>query len=149
MIVKISKAVWAVSLLAAVGVLLFTYAGFPEEIIINENPAGQAQTISRNELFYAALILMTLINVTIFLVNRLISEALFRAWFYGVLITLNLFIVVALEFFNLFNSQERFDYERIGYIIYGSVILIVVWALVWPVGKLIATFLPKQEVIEG
>lgn len=149
MIVKISKAVWMVSLLAAAGVLLFTYAGFPDEITINESAAGVTQTISRNALFYAALVLLTLINVTIFLVNRLMSEPLFKAWFYGLLITLNLFIVVALEFFNLFNSRERFDYERIGFIIYGSVALIVAWALMWPAGKLIATFLTKREVAES
>jgi len=149
MIVKISKAVWAISLFAAVGVLLFTYAGFPDEIAISESTTGQAQTIGRNVLFYTALLLLTFVNVTIYLVNRLMTEPLFKAWYHGLLVTLNLFIVVALEFINLFNSAERYDYEGIGYIIYGSVILIVLWALVWPIGKLVSTFLPERKVIEG
>jgi hypothetical protein len=56
----------------------------------------------------------------------------FRTWFYGLIMTLNIFFIVALIYIAQYNSNERFDYERIAFIIYGSVGLIVLWACFWP-----------------
>lgn len=138
MIVKIFKAVWFFSLLAAVGVLLYAYASYPETIQLTEGEPGQAETISREALFYSSLIILALFNSLVFVVTRLMASSgpLFHAWFYGLIVFFNLFMIVALEFFNLFNSNERFDYASIGYIIYGSVALIVLWASLWPITRL-------------
>jgi hypothetical protein len=148
MILKIFKAVWFLSLLAAIAVLLYTYASFPETIQVSEAGAGQAQTISRNGLFYLSLAVLGILNALVFAVNRLMSSSdnLFQAWFYGLVVFFNLFMIVALEFFNLYNSQERFDYESIGYIIYGSVALIVLWASLWPIGRIIRSFSANQSI---
>lgn len=148
MAVKIFKAVWFFSLLAAVAILLYAYAGFPEVIQVREGAEGAGETLSRNELFYAALGLLAIFNVTVFVVNRFMADGdqFFQAWFYGLIICFNLFMVVALQFFNLYNSQEKFDYDSIGYIIYGSVSLIVVWATLYPVRAIIQRFVPKQHI---
>ena len=148
MTVKIFKAVWFLSLLASVAVLLISYASFPDTIRLSESTSEVAQTISRNSLFYAVLAILGLLNALVFVVNRLMAQSdhLFHAWFYGLVVFFNLFMIVALEFFNLYNSQERFDYESIGYIIYGSVALIILWASLWPVARLVKALGTDQSI---
>lgn len=148
MMVRIAKGVWFVSLLAAVGGLLYSYASFPEIIQLNNAPDGSTQTIQRSQLFYATLGMLALFNAMVFAVNRLMAQGddFFQAWFYGLVVFFNLFILVSLQFFNLFNSQEKFDYDRIGFIIYGSVSLIILWASLWPLTRLIQMIRPKQQV---
>ena len=68
----------------------------------------------------------------------------FRTWFYGFMVVLNIFFVMSLSFIALYNSNEKFDYGRIDFAIYGSVILIVVWALAWPVYSLYKKFAVKS-----
>lgn len=148
MIVKIFKAVWFLSLLATVAVLLYAYASFPDTIQLSEAGEGPVTTISRNGLFYSALAILAVFNSLVFVVGRLMPSAapLFHSWFYGLIVFFNLFMIVALEFFNLYNSQERFDYASIGYIIYGSVSLIVLWASLWPLAKVIAPRSANQSI---
>lgn len=148
MIVKIFKAVWFLSLLAVVAVLLYAYASYPDIIQLSEAEPGQAQTISRNGLFYSALATLGILNALVFAVNRFMSpkDQLFQAWFYGLIVFFNLFMIVALEFFNLYNSGERFDYASIGYIIYGSVALLVLWASLWPVARIVKSLGAHQSI---
>lgn len=148
MIVKIFKAVWFLSLLAVVAVLLYAYASYPDIIQLSEAEPGEAQTISRNGLFYSALAILGIFNALVFVVNRFMSprDQLFQAWFYGLIVFFNLFMIVALEFFNLYNSQERFDYASIGYIIYGSVALVVLWASLWPVARIVKSLGAHQSI---
>ncbi len=147
MIVRIFKAVWFFSLFATVVVLLYAYASFPESIQVS----GGGEAISRNGLFYAVLGLLGIFNVMVFAVNRLMAEddSFFKAWFYGLVVFFNLFILVSLQFFSLYNSQEKFNYDSIGYIIYGCVSLIVLWASLWPLNRLAQLFRPKQAVGES
>lgn len=144
--VRIAKGVWFVSLLAAVGGLLYSYASFPEIIQLNNAPDGSVQTMQRSQLFYATLGLLALFNAMVFVVNKLMAQGdqFFQSWFYGLVVFFNLFILVSLQFFNLFNSQEKFDYDRIGFIIYGSVALIILWASLWPISRLLQMIRPKQ-----
>lgn len=144
MVVKIFKAVWFLSLLAAVAVLLYVYASYPDIIQLSEGGEG----ITRDGLFYVALALLGILNALVFLVNRLMpsQDPLFHSWFYGLIVFFNLFMIVALEFFNLYNSQERFDYARIGYIIYGSVAMIILWASLWPIARITRSMGAHQSV---
>lgn len=146
--VRISKAVWFLSLLAALGGLLYAYASFPETIQLNNAANGPVQTIERNQLFYAALGMLALFNAMVFVVNRIMppGDGFFQVWFYGLIVFFNVFILVSLQFFNLFNSQERFDYDSIGFIIYGSVAMIILWASLWPLVRLIQVIRFKQPV---
>jgi hypothetical protein len=144
MIVRIAKGIWLVSMMGSVAVLLYAYASLPEVIQWREVGEG----VSRNAFFYAALGLLAVFNMMVFLVNRFMAsgDEFFQAWFYGLVVFFNLFTVVSLQFFNLYNSAEKFNYESIGYIIYGSVVLMLAWVAVWPIARAIKLIRPKQPV---
>lgn len=90
--------------------------------------------MSRNAVFYISLTLLTALNASVFAVSKLLSgmPAFFQVWFHGLIIFLHLLIIVTLEFLNLYNGQEKFRYETIGFIIYGSIAMVVLWASLWP-----------------
>lgn len=145
MIVKIFKGVWFVSLMATLGIFLYVYASLPENISIG---GGESPQVSRNGLFYLTVGLLGLINVITVLSARLFSKdsPYFIAWIYGLVILFNVFLTVSLEFVNVSNSQERFDYQRIGYIIYASVTLVIIWSFTWPIYRMVQRFSGKQAV---
>ncbi len=146
MIIKISKGIWFFSLLATLGIFLYVYAALPETVSLDGGGVGYS--VSRNNLFYATVLLLALLNALVFLVAKVFNRGseYFIAWVYGLVTFCNLFFVVALEFINVSNSQERFDYQRIGYIIYASIALVVIWSTVWPLHRLIQRFSGKQAV---
>lgn len=145
MIIKIFKGVWFVSLMATLGIFLYVYASLPESVSIG---GGESPQISRNGLFYITVGLLGLINVVAVLSARLFSKdsPYFIAWIYGLVILFNVFLTVALQFVNVSNSQERFDYKSIGYIIYASVTLVIIWSVAWPIYRMIQRFSSKQAV---
>lgn len=149
MAVKIFKGVWFVSLVATLLVLMYVYASLPENIQLQEE--GVVQAVSRNQLFYSILALLGLTNAMVFGIRRIApsQDQHFHAWFYGLVVSLNLFLVVSLQFLSLYNSQEKFDYESIGYIIYGSIALVVMWSTLWPLNKLARRMWPKQSLPEA
>jgi predicted membrane protein len=57
----------------------------------------------------------------------------FLLGFLGLIMSLNLFFIILLYFLNLYTSDERFQYERLGFAIYSSLGLVITWALAWPV----------------
>ena len=133
MIVKIFKVVWLLSLMATLAVFLYVYASLPEELLVTGGE--QAISLTRNGLFYTTLLILTLFNALVLTFSRLYRQTneLFVAWFYGLVAFLHLFLIVALQFFSLYNSQENFDYSRLGVIIYTSISLVVIWFLMWPI----------------
>lgn len=136
MALKIFKAVWFLSMLAVLGNLLYIYAGLPENVVIREERLGST-AIGRETFFYLALLSLTVVNVTVYLVSKAVPEDLdTRAWFHGLVVTLNIFFVIAFSLIGLVNSAEHYDYSRIGFTIYGGVILFVGWAISWPIYKI-------------
>ena len=132
MLLRIFKVIWFFSLLTTSGVLFYVYASLPETVTLMEGSVA----VPREQFFYMALALLTTFNLLVFVLRRLYSvEESWNivAWFYGLVIFLNLFLLVALSFTSLINSGERFDYARIGAIIYGSVFLLAAWSLTWPI----------------
>jgi hypothetical protein len=146
MIIKIFKGVWFGSLMATLGIFLYVYASLPETISLGAE--GEGLTLSRNGLFYATLAVLAILNALVFVVSRVFSggSEYFIVWVCGLVILFNLFFVVSLEFVNVYNSQERFDYESIGYIIYSSIALVVIWSALWPVYRMFLRFSGKQAV---
>lgn len=146
MIVKIFKGVWFFSLLATLGIFLYVYASLPETVSIDGGGAGPA--VSRNGLFYSTLGLLAILNAVVFIVAKVFARGneYFVAWVFGLVTFFNLFLIVTLEFVGVINSQERFDYQSIGYIIYASIALVVVWSALWPVYRLFQRFSDKQAV---
>src|SRR5277367_5192196 len=114
MILKIFKAVWFLSLLVILAIFLYVYASFPEEIIVHEGET--TLKLSRDGLFYLSIASFAFCNVLVFIMSRLHvkSSEEFLCWFYGLIISLNIFFIVSLNFINLYNSSENFDYPRIG-----------------------------------
>jgi hypothetical protein len=146
MVLKIFKGVWFLSLIVFLGVFIYQYASLPEKITLQESETPLI--ISRDGLFYAFVATVALINMLVFVVTRLFpaEDMDFKSWFYGLVITLNIFFIVGISFISLYNSTEKFDYESIGIIIYGSLGLIVVWSLGWPVYALSRKYFFKQSV---
>jgi hypothetical protein len=145
MILKIFKAVWFLSLMAWLALFLYVYASLPEEVLIRE--AENKVFLSREVVFYLFLAAIVLVNGLVFIVSRLFTDREnFLSWFCGLIICFNFFFVIVLNFINLVNSGEKFNYDRIGYVIYGSVGLFVLWAVGWPVYSFFRKFLSKEAV---
>ena len=146
MIVKLAKAVWFLSLLGALAALLLIYASLPEQVVVQQENA-KLVSLPRDTVFYLSLALMTLGNVLVYIIAKVYQKnEAFRTWFYGFVVTLNIFFIVALNLLNLFNNAEKFDYKRIDFVIYGSVVLVILWALTWPFYILYRKISRKQIV---
>jgi hypothetical protein len=142
MTLKVFKAIWFLSLVIFLGVFMYNYASLPETITVLESETPFS--LSRDALFYCVLAVAAIFNLFVFVVNKLFASQLdFRAWFYGLVISLNIFLIVGVNFVTLYNSSEKFDYQSIGSIIYGSIVLVLVWAVSWPVYALVKRFISK------
>jgi hypothetical protein len=143
---KIFRAVWFLSVIVLFLSLLYGYAGWQEDIVIQEDSTGKV-IISREVFFYILVGVFVLVNVLVYLIGKMFpAQENFRAWFHGLIITINIFFMVAMGLVGLYNSTEKFDYSRIGIIIYGSIGLIVVWAAAWPFYSLYQKIFLKQTV---
>lgn len=146
MSVKIFKAVWFLSMLGVLVILLYIYAGLPLEVVVNEN-GGDPTLMDKDSFFYLSAGLIAIVNALVFVVNKIYrNDADFRTWFYGLVICLNFFFVVALNFIGLYNSGDTFDYSRIEYLILGSTGLFVLWAVSWPVYSLYRKLYVKETI---
>ena len=131
--------------MAWLALFLYVYASLPEEVLIRE--AANKVFLSREAVFYLFLAAIVLVNGLVFIVSRLFTDREnFLSWFCGLIICFNFFFVIVLNFINLVNSGEKFNYDRIGYVIYGSVGLFVLWAVGWPVYSFFRKFLSKEAV---
>lgn len=146
MILKIFKSLWFLSLLALLAALLYVYASLPESVVVQEDGPAIV-TLSRDMFFYIVLAFITLINVLVYAVKRFFRrEESLRAWFHGLIITINIFFIIGLFLISSYNSGERFRFERIGFVIYGSVALVMVWAAAWPLYQVFKRSSSKSHV---
>jgi hypothetical protein len=143
MALKITKAVWFFSLIIFLAVFFYNYAGLGESVTIYEST--QPLILSKELLFYLFIVMVVIMNLFVFLVNKIYpaTAAEFKVWFYGLIITLNIFFTIAINYISLYNSAEKFDYQRIGVIIYGSLILILAWLVAWPLFSIARKYLFK------
>jgi hypothetical protein len=146
MALKISKGVWFLSMVAALLSLLYVYASLPQEVVVQDD-AGARVSLSNEVFFYIAMTLIAVMNVMVFIIAKVFktNEEL-RTWFNGLVSALNLFLIIGMNFISLYNSNERFDFERIAFIIYGSLGLIVLWAAAWPIFHIFKRFNSKLMV---
>jgi hypothetical protein len=133
MALKISKGVWFLSMLAALAALLFAYAGLPQQVLVQDDE-GARVTVSNEIFFYLVMMLIAVTNVMVYIMAKVFKQNEdLRTWFNGLVTTLNVFFIIGVNYISLYNSSEKFDYERIAFIIYGSLSLVVLWAAAWPV----------------
>ena len=120
-------------MLVTLGALLFVYASLPQEVLVQDDTEARV-AISNELFFYLAMLLIAVSNALVFVMAKVFktNEEL-RAWFFGLIITLNIFFIIGMNFISLYNSEEKYDYDRIAVIIYGSLALIILWAAAWPV----------------
>lgn len=146
MAVKILKVIWVFSLLTSMAIFMYVYASLPEKVVVSES--GDTVSMGKEALFYTVLGIIGLANALVFAVSRIFPQRdeHFKAWFYGLVSCVNLFFLVALSFVSLYNSGEKYDFGRLGVIIYGSVALVVAWALAWPVYRFSQRLANKQPV---
>ncbi len=146
MILKIIKAVWFLSLMGLMAIFMYIYASLPQQVVIQEG--AEMVTLSRDAVFYLTLGVVSLINVLVFVFSKLYgnSNEPFSVWFFGQIILLNFFFCTVLGYFNVLNSGEDFAFENLGVVIYGSIVLIIIWAIGWPVYALSRKILTKQAV---
>jgi len=146
MVLKIFKAVWFLSMLLVLVNLLYVYASLPEKVVIQvEGPS--LVSVGREGFFYTVTTVVAFVNALVYIVSNIFKkDEDFRTWFHGLVITLNIFFIISLNFIALFNSGEKFDYSRIAFVIFGSIALFILWALGWPFYSLFKKISPKQSV---
>ncbi len=121
------------SLLAVTAALMYGYASMQEYVVVQEAVNG-AIRISRETFFYMVLALLTIINVFVFIIARIMVRSEdFKSWFYGLVITFNIFLIVGIGFVSLYNSGEMYDYARLQPVVYGSIGLLLLWSFAWPI----------------
>ena len=147
MILKIFKAFWFLSMLVVLANLLYVYAALPEVVVVQDEADGRIMA-GKEVFFYALTAVLLIVNATVYLTTRIFADdESFRAWFHGLIITMNIFFVFALNLIQVYNSNETFDFSRVGFMIYGSVMLMVGWALAWPVYAIYRKLFAKQVVV--
>ncbi|MEQ8361768.1 MAG: hypothetical protein RH948_02810 [Cyclobacteriaceae bacterium] len=146
MILKIIKAVWFLSLMGFMAIFMYIYASLPQQVVIQEGI--EMLSLSRDAMFYLTLGVVALFNALVFVFSKLYgnSNEPFSVWFFGQIILLNFFFCTVLGYFNVLNSGENFAFDNLGIVIYGSVALIIIWAIGWPVYALSRKIVSKQAV---
>lgn len=140
------KAMWFLSVLVVLANLLYVYASLPETVIIREEGAARV-SVSRELLFYILMTAILIVNVMVYLFRKMVLEAEnLRAWFHGQVITINIFFIIAMQALNVFNNQEIFDHSRVQFFLSGSLGLILLWAILWPLYLLYQKFFFKQAI---
>ena len=144
MTLKLFRALWFLSVLIVLANLLYIYASLPEVVTIQEN---EQITISREWLFYVLMLAIVIINALVYLIKMMIPDGEnLRSWFHGLLVTINLFMIVAMQALNIYNSAENYDHNRVGVFLSGSLVLILLWAALWPLYLVVQKFFLKQAV---
>jgi hypothetical protein len=133
MVLKLLKAIWFLSMLVTLGALLYVYASLPQVVLVQDDTEARV-AISNELFFYIAMFLIAVCNALVFVMAKVFkTKEDLRAWFFGLIISLNIFFIIGMNFISLYNSVEKFDYDRIAVIIYGSLGLIILWTVAWPV----------------
>jgi hypothetical protein len=135
---------WFLSVLVALANLLYVYASLPEIVTVQEN---ETVTVNREWLFYILMFSIVLINVLVYLLKMMAQDGEnLRAWFHGLIITINIFLIISMQALNVYNSTEIFDHARVSFFLLGSLTLILIWAAVWPLYLIFQKFFIKQAV---
>lgn len=144
MVLKLLKLVWFLSVLVVLANLLYVYASLPETVIIQED---EYVAIGREGFFYILMTSLVIINALVYLVKSMFlgMESL-RAWFHGLIVTINIFFIIAMNALSVYNSSEMFDQGIVIYYVTGSLALIFIWAAIWPLYLIYQKFFFKEAI---
>lgn len=145
MTLKLFRAMWFLSVLVVLANLLYVYASLPEVVTVQED--GGNVSVNREWLFYILMVSIVIINVLVYFFKLMYEDAeTLRSWFHGLIITINIFLIIAMQALNVYNSTEMFDHSRVSFFLFGSLGLIILWAAFWPVYLVVQKFVLKQAV---
>ncbi|UII30754.1 hypothetical protein LVD17_20890 [Fulvivirga ulvae] len=136
---RLIKSFWFLSLIIGLAVLLYIYAGLPEQVAYEIAPEGGMSYISRETFFYLSLAALVIANFSLYTVSRSLRyrkesiNVLMTNWQLSLAGVLNFFFIVIWNFISLVNSGENFNYDNFGYMIYVALGLIVIWIIALPV----------------
>jgi hypothetical protein len=145
MIINIFKGVWFFSFLGLLAVFFYVYASLPESIVVYGDL--EPVRVSKELLFYIFISWIAIWNVLVYAVPAIMKpKEKFMWWLLGLIVCLNLFFLITISYINVFNSNERFDYESIGYVIYGILSVLIGWMVSWPLYLFFQKIIRKQPV---
>lgn len=136
---RLIKAFWFLSLIVGLIVLLYIYAGLPEQVAYEVEADGAMSYVGREAFFYISLAALVIANFSLYTVSRSLryrretTNILMTNWQLSLAGVLNFFFIVVWNFISLVNSGENFNYDNFGYMIYVALGLIVVWIIALPV----------------
>lgn len=127
---KIIRAFWYVSVLVVFGGMMYSFAGLPEEVQLLEG----LDPFSKDIYFYIILAIIALSNFLIYSVSYRFAKrkqvnavvSVLPTWLGSLNFTLNLFYFVGLMYVMMYNSNEKWDYQLLGYGVMVSIGLITV-----------------------
>ena len=129
---RLIKFLWFVTLVTALGSLLYTYAAMGEQLEFG------TYRFSREVYFYGALFVLVIFNFTFYTLSRNLGysdqklrQALVN-WQLSFAAVLNLFFISSVFFIMLVHGGEDFNYDNFGYLLYVSLGLILLWILMLP-----------------
>lgn len=128
MLSKVFKVIWIITLLMVCGVFFYAYSALQEKVSLGTDTL----IVSKTVFFYLSVVLIAVFNGLAFSVVRFLKEDWKKSWFYGVLSCLHVFLSSTFIFIAILNSNERFDYLRLGPAITGALVLLIGWLLSFP-----------------
>jgi len=140
MILRFIKFGWSISVLAGLGVLLYIYASLPDIVVYSlSDSVFQKAAVSRDTFFYVSLGFLAGINFLFYALSknmRYKSEAvnnILKQWQLSLALVLNVFFIIVINFIQIVNSGENFDYDYFGYLIYVILAVVLIWILSLPI----------------
>ena len=145
MALKLIRAAWFVSVLLVLANLLYVYASLSESVVVQQQ--GGEVSLSREWVFYIATATILLVNIMVYAFKTMFLEnEPLRVWSHGLVISINIFLIIALQALNVYNSAEVFNHSLAGMYLTGSLALILLVAISWPVYLLLQKIFFKQAI---
>ena len=140
---KFVNLAWVLTFILFFGVLMLSYAFWPDQLRVYEIIAGLE--ITREVFFYAALALFVLVNLAALVLRRMleaipVSSDIYAkneafkdrviTWFGGLTATVNVCLITLVAYISLFNNQADYSISSFNFLVYiGPVLLLlcVLW----------------------
>lgn len=152
MVLRFIKFGWFVSLFASLATLLYVYASLSAQVVYSlSDKFIDKGAIDREAFFYVALFSVAFINFLLYALSRNLKyrqpeiNELLKNWQLSLAVVFNIFYIVILNFIQVVNSGEKFNYDYFGYLIYVSIALLILWIFALPFLLIRATKLNKNQ----
>lgn len=137
---KVFRLLITVSIVLFLATLLLVYAFLPDPSGLIFNAKGDIiYSASRNSIFFSGLFLFVIIQTTGIaydknVINKKNSAPWqkFFIWFYGMRLSINLFMILLLAFIGLANNAVDYSFGSIQYLAYLGPAMVIGWLCVLP-----------------